>query len=71
MAETLTQLRRQTSSVVRPAIHAGKTVIITEHGKPVLKISPDCERVRVSAEEMRLADISDEAIREAVHAARE
>lgn len=37
---TLTELRRDTSNVVRPAIHAGQTVVLTEHGEPCAKIVP-------------------------------
>jgi prevent-host-death family protein len=40
MRATLTELRRDTSNVVRPAIHAGQTVVLTEHGEPCAKIVP-------------------------------
>jgi prevent-host-death family protein len=40
MRATLTELRRDTSSVVRPAIHAGQTVVLTEHGEPCAEIIP-------------------------------
>lgn len=40
MTATLTELRRDTSKVVRPAIHAGQTVVLTEHGEPCAKIVP-------------------------------
>jgi prevent-host-death family protein len=40
MTATLTELRRDTSNVVRPAIHAGQTVVLTEHGEPCAKIVP-------------------------------
>ncbi len=40
MKATLTELRRETSKVVRPAIHAGKTVVLTAHGEPCAKIVP-------------------------------
>lgn len=37
---TLTELRRETTKVVRPAMHGGEEVTITEHGKPMFKIVP-------------------------------
>ena len=40
MKATLTELRRATSKVVRPAIHAGQTVVLTEHGEPCAQIVP-------------------------------
>ncbi len=40
MQATLTDLARNTKSVLRPVTNGGQTVIVTEHGKPVAKISP-------------------------------
>ncbi len=40
MSSTLTELRRQTSKVLGPVIHGGKTVELTEHGQPVARIVP-------------------------------
>jgi len=40
MRATLTELRRDTSNVIRPAIHAGETVVLTEHGEPCAEIVP-------------------------------
>ncbi len=37
---TLTELRRETTKVVRPAMHGGEEVTITEHGQPMFKIVP-------------------------------
>jgi prevent-host-death family protein len=37
---TLTELRRQTSKVVRPVIHNGKKVTLTEHGESCAEIIP-------------------------------
>jgi prevent-host-death family protein len=37
---TLTELRRETSRVIRPVIHGAKTVTLTEHGQEVAQISP-------------------------------
>lgn len=40
MEATLTELRRETTKVVRPAMHGGQEVTITEHGKAMFKIVP-------------------------------
>ncbi len=40
MEATLTELRRETTRVVRPARHGNKEVTITEHGEPKFKIVP-------------------------------
>ena len=40
MKATLTELRRQTSKVVRPVIHGGRKVTLTEHGEKCAEIVP-------------------------------
>ena len=40
MEATLTELRRETSKVVRPVIHAKQKVTLTEHGQNVAEIVP-------------------------------
>jgi antitoxin (DNA-binding transcriptional repressor) of toxin-antitoxin stability system len=40
MKATLTQLRRETSRVVRPVIAGKSTVELTEHGIVVARLSP-------------------------------
>jgi len=40
MQATLTELRRETGKVIRPVIHGGKDVILTEHGREVARIVP-------------------------------
>jgi len=40
MKATLTELRRETSLVIRPVIHAVKSVLLTEHGEEVAEILP-------------------------------
>ncbi len=40
MNATLTELRRETSRVLRPVIHAAKKVTLTEHDEPVAEIVP-------------------------------
>jgi prevent-host-death family protein len=37
---TLTELRRETSKVIRPVIHGGETLTLTEHGQEVATIIP-------------------------------
>jgi prevent-host-death family protein len=37
---TLTQLRRDTTKVVRPVILGGKKLTLTEHGQPCAEIIP-------------------------------
>jgi prevent-host-death family protein len=37
---TLTQLRRDTSKVVRPVIHGKERLTLTEHGQPCAEIIP-------------------------------
>ena len=44
MEATLTELRRDTSRVVQPAIHGGEKVTLTEHGQEVAQIVP-CRKV--------------------------
>jgi len=40
MNATLTELKRDASNVVRPVIHGGQKVTLTEHGKEVAQIIP-------------------------------
>jgi prevent-host-death family protein len=40
MKTTLTKLRRETSKVVRPVIHGGAKLTLTEHGQPCAEIIP-------------------------------
>lgn len=40
MEATLSELHRETRRVIRPVIHAGKEVVLTEHGSPVARIVP-------------------------------
>lgn len=40
MVATLTDLARRTKEVIRPVIHGGKRVLLTEHGKVVAEIRP-------------------------------
>jgi antitoxin (DNA-binding transcriptional repressor) of toxin-antitoxin stability system len=55
---------------MRP-VAGGKSVTLTEHGRPVARISPEYERREVSLEEFRQSEISDQAILDAIAEARE
>ena len=61
MQATLTEVQRATKKVFRP-VHSGHSVSITEHGKPVARIVPDCERQEVTLEDFFKSEITDEAI---------
>jgi prevent-host-death family protein len=37
---TLTQLRRDTAKVVRPVVHGGEKLMLTEHGQPCAEMIP-------------------------------
>jgi len=52
---TLTELRRETSRVLRPVIHGAKTVTLTEHGQEVAEISPKTTPDRKRALELLAA----------------
>ncbi len=40
MNATLTELHRNTSEVMEPVLNGGKSIILTNHGKPVAEIKP-------------------------------
>ena len=40
MKATLTELRRETSRILGPVIHASQKVLITEHGRNIAAIVP-------------------------------
>ena len=52
---TLTELRRDTSKVIRPVIHAAKSVVLTEHGQEVAEIVPKARPDRARAIELLTA----------------
>jgi prevent-host-death family protein len=70
MQATLTELQRETRKVMRPVV-AGRSVVITEHGRPIARIVPEHETRLVSVEEFRRAEISDAAILAAIDEVRE
>jgi antitoxin (DNA-binding transcriptional repressor) of toxin-antitoxin stability system len=49
MNATLTELRRETSRILGPVIHASKTVLLTEHGRNIAAIVPMVEPDRERA----------------------
>ena len=71
MQATLAEAQRQFGKIVRPAIHRGERVILTEHGQPCAEISRHIPTVEVSPEELRSGDVSDQAILEAIAESRQ
>jgi len=69
MSATLTDLHRATRKVVRRVL-AGESVPVTEHGQTIFRLVPDSDRVRVSADKLREAEITDAAILHAIEEAR-
>lgn len=61
MKATLTELRRETSKVIGPVIHACKKVVLTEHGREVASIIPIVAPDRKRAMQM-LAAIGEVAL---------
>jgi len=49
MKATLTELRRETSRILGPVIHASKKVVLTEHGRNIATIVPMVEPDRKRA----------------------
>jgi antitoxin (DNA-binding transcriptional repressor) of toxin-antitoxin stability system len=66
MQATLSELHRETRKVVRPVIHNGQEVVLTDFGRPVAKIVPYLPTRTVSAAEARRGRLSDDAIRTAI-----
>jgi prevent-host-death family protein len=55
MKATLTELRRETSRILGPVIHASRKVVLTEHGREVAAIVPMVEPDRKRALRMLAA----------------
>ena len=74
MQATLTEAHRNTRQVMR-AVSQGRTVTVTEHGKPMARISAAFPVRQLSAEEFRQLAIPEEelsaAITQAIAEARE
>jgi prevent-host-death family protein len=60
MFATLSELHRETRRVVRPVIHGGQEVVLTDFGKPVARIVPYLPTVTVSPAEARASGILDD-----------
>ena len=72
MQATLSELHRETRRIVRPVIHGGEEVILTDFGKPVARIVPFLPTATVSPAEARAGGIlDDESILAAIAEARE
>ena len=55
MKATLKELRRETSRILGPVIHASRKVVLTEHGREVAAIVPMVEPDRKRALRMLAA----------------
>ncbi len=67
MQATLSELHRETRRIVRPVIHGGEEVILTDFGKPVARIVPLIPTVTVSPADARAgATLGDESILTAI-----
>lgn len=72
MQATLSELHRETRRIVRPVIHAGEEVILTDFGKPVARIVPFMPAVTVSPSDARASGtLDDESILTAIAEDRE
>jgi len=72
MQATLSELHRETRRIVRPVIHGGEEVVLTDFGKPVARIVPYMATETVSPSEARAAGALDnEAILAGIAEARE
>ena len=61
MKATLSELHRETRRIIRPVIHAGTEVILTDFGKPVARIVPYIPTVTVTPAQARESGSLDEA----------
>jgi antitoxin (DNA-binding transcriptional repressor) of toxin-antitoxin stability system len=72
MQATLSELHRETRRIVRPVIHGGQEVVLTEFGKPVARIVPYLATLTVSPGDTRACGVLDDgAIVKAIAEARE
>ncbi len=72
MQATLSELHRETRRIVRPVIHGGEEVILTDFGKPVARIVPFMPTVTVSPADARASGmLADQSIIAAIAEARE
>jgi antitoxin (DNA-binding transcriptional repressor) of toxin-antitoxin stability system len=72
MHATLSQLHCETRRIVRPVIHGGEEVVITDFGKPVARIVPYMQTDTVSPSQARESGtLDDDSIMAAIIEARE
>jgi len=72
MKATLSELHRETRRIVRPVIHGGEEVVLTDFGRPVARIVPYLPTVTVTPEEARSAgELTDPAILSALEESRQ
>ena len=72
MKATLSELHRETRRIVRPVIHGGEEVVLTDFGRPVARIVPYLPTVTVTPEQARAAgELSDAAILSALEESRQ
>ena len=72
MQATLSELHRETRRIVRPVIHGGEEVILTDFGRPVARIVPYMATQTVSPRQARASGaLDDESILAGIAEARE
>jgi len=72
MQATLSELHRETRRIVRPVIHGGEEVILTDFGRPVARIVPYLETLTVSPSQARASGtLDDESVLAGIAEARE
>jgi prevent-host-death family protein len=72
MKASLSELHRETRRVVRPVIHGGEEVVLTDFGRPVARIIPYLPTFTVSPAEARASgDLEDASILSAIEESRE
>ena len=72
MQATLSELHRETRRIVRPVIHGGEEVVLTDFGRPVARIVPYMATQTVSPLQARASGtLDDESILAAIAEGRE
>ncbi len=71
MRATLSELHRETRRIIRPVIHAGEEVLLTDFGKPVARIVPFIPTVTATPDQARGGTLDDNSILAAIAEMRE
>jgi prevent-host-death family protein len=72
MKATLSELHRETRRIIRPVIHGGEEVVLTDFGRPVARIVPYLPTATVTPDQARGAgELSDAAILSALEESRQ